>query len=167
MATGSESLAAGQRWRWAFPPDPASCSTARRLVSMALAQASVPGATREAVHTVVGELTANAVVHAATDFSVALVIGAGTVRVEVFDADTHPPVLVGVDADATSGRGVLIVAAMADEWGWRTAARRGMRGKVVWARWRTPAGGPTRIALNRPLGRAAAHADRRGPRPTC
>lgn len=36
--------------------------------------------------------------------------------IEVFDTDTHPPVLAGADNDAENGRGLMLVAALSKEW---------------------------------------------------
>jgi anti-sigma regulatory factor (Ser/Thr protein kinase) len=36
--------------------------------------------------------------------------------IEVFDTDTHPPVLPGADNDADNGRGLMLVAALSKEW---------------------------------------------------
>ena len=73
--------------------------------------------------------------HAGTDFAVDVLLQPRRLRVEVFDGDSRPPVLVVADADATSGRGLRIVAGLADDWGWRTSSRDGISGKAVWASW--------------------------------
>ena len=83
---------------------------------------------------VLGELVSNAVRHARTEFTVSVSFRAGTLRLEVFDRDTRPPSLLGLDADSTSGRGLHIVAGIADDWGWQTAqGGDGVSGKTVWA----------------------------------
>jgi hypothetical protein len=78
---------------------------------------------------IVTELAANAVLHAQTGFTVTLVrVGHG---VEISDEDgardvpwpRTPP------ADATSGRGMRLVAALSDDWG----TELGATGKTVWA----------------------------------
>ncbi len=58
---------------------------------------------------------------------------ADRLRVEVFDGDTLPPVLLAADNDATSGRGMQIIAAAADRWGYESDERDGINGKTVWA----------------------------------
>ena len=55
-----------------------------------------------------------------------------SVRIEVFDRDTRMPVLQGTDGGAIGGRGMHIVATVADEWGSSTETRDGIDGKVVW-----------------------------------
>jgi anti-sigma regulatory factor (Ser/Thr protein kinase) len=41
----------------------------------------------------------------------------GRVVIEVFDHSLNPPVLVDIDADAESGRGLMLVEALSKEWG--------------------------------------------------
>ncbi len=83
---------------------------------------------------VLSELVGNAVRHARTEFSVSVTWEADRLRVEVGDSDTRPPALLGLDSASTSGRGLHIVAAIADDWGWQTATNaQGMSGKRVWA----------------------------------
>ncbi|WP_344242438.1 ATP-binding protein [Actinocorallia libanotica] len=55
--------------------------------------------------------------------------GAATVRVEVHDRAPGRPEAVAAEDDEESGRGLLLVGALAVEWGWRPASD----GKVVYA----------------------------------
>ncbi len=90
--------------------------------------------TVQAVQVVIGELASNAARHARTRFTLALTVEDGVVRVEVFDLDSRPPALMGVDSDSTSGRGLHLVAGVTSDWGWQTAeSEEGISGKVVWA----------------------------------
>jgi anti-sigma regulatory factor (Ser/Thr protein kinase) len=41
----------------------------------------------------------------------------GQLIIEVSDSDQNPPVLIGADNDAESGRGLLLVDALSKEWG--------------------------------------------------
>lgn len=93
----------------------------------------VVGGCRDDLLLVVSELVTNSVRHARTAFSISLHRSGGCVLVEVFDRDTRLPVLVGTDGQATSGRGLQIVAAVARDWGSRTEEQDGIQGKVVWA----------------------------------
>lgn len=52
------------------------------------------------------------------------------VRVEVTDTCPRPPLSTAVDELAEDGRGVLIVAAVTDRWGWTPLPDR--PGKTVW-----------------------------------
>ncbi|QDQ14229.1 ATP-binding protein [Streptomyces spectabilis] len=80
----------------------------------------------------VSELTTNALVHGAPPgrgFKLRLLRDSGTVRIEVHDSGDGRPRLVGEGVADESGRGLLLVAALADKWG---VAERNP-GKVVWA----------------------------------
>jgi hypothetical protein len=82
---------------------------------------------------VASELVTNAVVHARTPLVMALRLANGTLHVSVRDNDPRPmfrpaPGLTGAH-DGDHGRGLLILDAMADEWGCHPTAD----GKVVWA----------------------------------
>jgi anti-sigma regulatory factor (Ser/Thr protein kinase) len=107
---------------------------ARDAVENALADRALGGATVADALLVLNELVANAIRHARTEFTVTAIVDGDVVRLEVFDRDTRPPMLVGLDAESTSGRGLHIVAAVARDWGWHSAeGENGVSGKVVWA----------------------------------
>ncbi|MFI1128351.1 ATP-binding protein [Streptomyces althioticus] len=82
------------------------------------------------------ELVANAVRH--TKGPAALRVRwspPGTLRIGAWDADPSPPqppqTLTAV-LEAEDGRGLALVRACADVWGWQPLARDGSRGKFVW-----------------------------------
>ncbi|MFE2377909.1 ATP-binding protein [Streptomyces sp. NPDC059398] len=52
------------------------------------------------------------------------------VRIEVHDASSVPPRMLAPGPDTEGGRGLLLVEALADSWGF---GERGGPGKVVWA----------------------------------
>ncbi|MFF7898331.1 ATP-binding protein [Streptomyces sp. NPDC088817] len=85
---------------------------------------------------IVAELAANAAFHGRVrgrDFRLVMRLhGEGVLRIEVTDArgDRLPRIADPVAADAESGRGLLLVAALADRWGVTEAPA---RGKTVWA----------------------------------
>jgi len=124
------------RWEWGYPPQDGSAAAARRDVARALSEAGVSAALFDDVQIVVSELVANAIRHAGTDFELTVQLADDRLRVEVFDADTRPPVFVAADPEATSGRGLVIVAAFAGTWGFETTERQGMTGKTVWDEFR-------------------------------
>jgi two-component sensor histidine kinase len=78
---------------------------------------------------VVTELVTNAVLHAATEVQLTLDIRPGTVRVEVADGNERLPRPREADAEDVTGRGLLLVAAVAESWG---VSQRDDDGKVVW-----------------------------------
>ncbi|WP_328837903.1 ATP-binding protein [Streptomyces europaeiscabiei] len=53
-------------------------------------------------------------------------------RVEVTDTSPCPPLSTAVDELAEGGRGVVIVEAVTDRWGWAPAANGRRPGKTVW-----------------------------------
>lgn len=68
---------------------------------------------------VVGELATNAVIHAASDFTVALSRRDGGVRLEVGDASAAAPAPTDAGLEALGGRGLRLVGAIGHEWGHR------------------------------------------------
>jgi anti-sigma regulatory factor (Ser/Thr protein kinase) len=82
----------------------------------------------EDVTLLVSELASNAVRHARTPFRVTVACDGTVVRIEVSDGDRHVPVARVPPADAVSGRGLLIVDALAASWGVEPTAT----GKTMW-----------------------------------
>lgn len=78
---------------------------------------------------VASELVTNSILHARTPVQLSLITDGTAVRVEVYDENTRMPMLTGVSEDATSGRGLAVVAALAGAWGMELERD----GKVVWA----------------------------------
>jgi anti-sigma regulatory factor (Ser/Thr protein kinase) len=105
-----------------------SVTYARRFVSEALVH--MPKALLDAVELMVTELASNCVLHAAAEFEVCLVRTSGLLRVEVTDFGGGIPVLQHPDVSDLSGRGLLIVKQLADDWG--IVRQAGQPGKMVW-----------------------------------
>ena len=82
---------------------------------------------------VLGELVTNALIHGRSDATVRIVRDGDCLRLEVADDDTRAPTIPTPDPDALSGRGMLLVAALATSWG----VERTGTGKVVWAEFDT------------------------------
>lgn len=82
----------------------------------------------------VSELVTNAVRHGAPTIQIALILAADRMRVEVSDGGAELPVVPSdrPSADRPTGRGLLIVAATAQDWG-VVARAPGEDGKTVWA----------------------------------
>lgn len=93
---------------------------------------------------VVSELLSNAVQHAATSSghddgtsgavvcSLLLRLTEKRLTISVSDPDRRPPVPRDAAADAECGRGLHLVEALSEAWGYRHSA--GLPGKYVWAR---------------------------------
>ena len=87
--------------------------SARRFV-----EASLDGCDREVVALLTSELATNAVVHAHSDFSVAVEVEPGHVRVSVGDnSKVVPTIGVASTVSPVGGRGLRIVDALASRWG--------------------------------------------------
>ncbi|MBB1261172.1 ATP-binding protein [Streptomyces alkaliterrae] len=109
-----------------FSATPRGARLARRLALHQLDQWGVPfgGDTSDRAALVVAELAANAVTHGRVpgrDFEVRLTLHPDLLRIEVSDArgDRRPPTpstLPEPDPLAASGRGLLLVQALADRW---------------------------------------------------
>ncbi|MGS2590062.1 ATP-binding protein [Streptomyces hebeiensis] len=59
----------------------------------------------------------------------------GGLRIEVHDTSERQPVQRTPEPDACEGRGLILVAALADTWG---ISHRTGPGKLVWAEWNSP-----------------------------
>ncbi|GGQ80703.1 ATP-binding protein [Streptomyces althioticus] len=123
-----------------FTSTPRGARLARRLVSHRLNDWGHPYATtvNETLTLITAELTANAVRHGhvpGRDFHVHLTLAEGTFLIEVTDtrAEKQPPAASpsATDSLSESGRGLLLVAALADDWG--VSPRKAAPGKIVWA----------------------------------
>lgn len=104
-----------------------SVSAARRFVREALTDLDAVAACDDAV-TLVSELATNAVIHARTPYTIVVTRTADTVRVGVHDLSVVNPRRRAYGVDATTGRGLRLVATLASSWG--VDAEIG--GKVVW-----------------------------------
>lgn len=79
---------------------------------------------------VLSELTTNAALHAHTAYTVALRLDDESLLIEVTDASARIPQPRRYAADATTGRGMVLVETLSASWG--TTPVQG--GKTVWAR---------------------------------
>jgi Histidine kinase-like ATPase domain len=112
--------------RLSLEPDAKSAAGARRWVASHL-----DGYRASLVDTatlLVSEVVTNAVLHAGTDIEVALHRSVDRVRIDVADHSTALPAAKQYTTDAATGRGLVLVEALATAWGVDPA----MGGKVVW-----------------------------------
>ncbi|MFG3205814.1 ATP-binding protein [Streptomyces sp. NPDC048192] len=129
-----------------FTSTPRGARLARRLVSHRLNDWGHPYTTpvNETLTLITAELSANAVRHGhvpGRDFHVQLTLVEDTFRIEVTDtrAEKQPsPTPASPDPLSESGRGLLLVAALADDWG--VTPRPAAPGKTLWAQLRVPTG---------------------------
>ncbi|WP_104783118.1 MULTISPECIES: ATP-binding protein [Streptomyces] len=128
-----------------FPSSPHGAQLARRHAVRWMEQGGYPPASDAtcAVALVVGELAANAVRHGRVpgrDFGLRLALdrAADLLRIEIADAASAkrlPTAAPSSHPEGESGRGLLLVDALAARWG--SAPRRPV-GKTVWAELRLP-----------------------------
>jgi anti-sigma regulatory factor (Ser/Thr protein kinase) len=113
---------------------PASAALVRRAIAADLAGRHVPADAAEDVVLVASELVGNAVVHAGAgrsdDLAVTWQVAPEAVTVEVGDPSPELPRMRTWSDTTAGGRGLHIVAAIADSWGVQPTAH----GKKVWAR---------------------------------
>ena len=122
-----------------LPPQPSSVAEARRLVRELLASADRDDLIETAV-LLVSEVVTNALLHAGTPIDICATIDEDGLRVEVADGSMHVPVRRRYAATAGTGRGMLMLEHLVDDWG----VSRHRQGKTVWFRLASPEGGERR-----------------------
>ena len=118
-----------QSARIALPRSPASVGAARRFIQARTAAWSFPEPAGSQLVLIGSELVTNAVLHARTGLTLTLELRDGRVRISVKDQSQAPATLRHYQADALTGRGLGVVAALSERWGISAAPD----GKVVWA----------------------------------
>jgi two-component sensor histidine kinase len=115
--------------RRAFLPELDSIPAARHFARDTLKDWGMPP---DDVVLVVCELATNALLHARSDFEVALTLDSSgnTVLVEVTDPSSDTPRLVPAPFATNRGRGLMIVDRLCRSWGSRLTCE---GGKTVWA----------------------------------
>jgi PAS domain S-box-containing protein len=112
-----------------LPPQPSSVAEARRHVRDFLEGAGRSDLLEPAL-LLVSEIVTNALLHAGTEVDLAGHLEGDTVRLEVGDGSTHLPSRRDYAPTSGTGRGLLMLESMVDDWG----VTRRERGKVVWFR---------------------------------
>ncbi|MGH3386952.1 MAG: SpoIIE family protein phosphatase [Nocardioidaceae bacterium] len=108
--------------------NPRDVREARAFVETACRQAGVAGDVRDTAILLTSEIVTNAIVHAATRADLTVTADDQRVRVEVVDGHTSLPYLRDLEAEATDGRGLVLVHLLASRWG----AEQLPEGKLVW-----------------------------------
>jgi anti-sigma regulatory factor (Ser/Thr protein kinase) len=113
-----------------LPHDPSSPGLARRFVEEYAAERGLDAAA-DALCIIATELVTNAIVHGAAPVTLTLHHQNGAVTIEVTDGDPATILVTPRQPDHTGpgGRGLRIVASLADGWGTRSTRS----GKSVWA----------------------------------
>ena len=124
--------------------DRSSASLARRFVRSTLESWDLHDLIEDSC-IVVTELVTNAILHAGSAPTVRVSVDARRIHIEVTDDDPTLPLGRSAGEDATSGRGLRLVEALAAGWG---STRLDTGGKVVWCELEhAVAGGPTLQAV--------------------
>jgi PAS domain S-box-containing protein len=110
-----------------LPAQPSSVGEARRLVRQSLADAG-RGDLVETAELLVSEVVTNALLHAGTPIDVALSVKENGLFVEVGDGSPHLPSRRSYAAAARTGRGLLMLEQMVNDWG----VLPNPPGKTVW-----------------------------------
>jgi anti-sigma regulatory factor (Ser/Thr protein kinase) len=111
-----------------LPPVPPSVASARRFVAAALRRHHTIPDVIDTACLLTSELVTNALVHARSRVKLTVSVTGRRIRVEVGDASDAQPRPRPMADDATTGRGLHIVDAMATRWGSSSTAD----GKRVW-----------------------------------
>jgi anti-anti-sigma regulatory factor/anti-sigma regulatory factor (Ser/Thr protein kinase) len=118
---------APRRLQLVLDPVPAATAAARELVDEACVRWRLPEVA-DAAALIATELVANAVRHAASEILFAVARRPAFLHLSCRDRSISPP-RRGMSDDVETGRGLLIVEAMAASWGFNSTPN----GKVVWA----------------------------------
>ncbi|MFD4527512.1 ATP-binding protein [Streptomyces sp. NPDC058470] len=116
-----------------IPHDPRAVTVCRRTVRLVL---TMHGLIRlaDVAELLAAELVSNAVRHTKGPAALRLHHRNGVLRIGAWDASPEPPPyeLTVVASDAEAGRGLALVRACADSWGWHPLRQGGDTGKYVW-----------------------------------
>jgi anti-sigma regulatory factor (Ser/Thr protein kinase) len=111
-----------------FPSVAPSAASARRFVAAALRRWRCRDDFIELVLLLTSELVTNAFRHAGTETRVSVRLDDDCTRVEVRDVGGGEPELRPLDTDRVDGRGLQIVDALSDRWGYHSNTG----GTAVW-----------------------------------
>ncbi|WP_405880295.1 ATP-binding protein [Streptomyces sp. NBC_01384] len=129
-----ETVAEPWEYMMYIPHDLRAVTVSRRTVRLILTLHGLIRLT-DAAELIAAELVSNAVRHTKGQAALRVQWRAGVLRIGAWDADPQPPEpSLPWDrlTDAEEGRGLGLVRACADLWGWQPLARHGQRGKYVW-----------------------------------
>ena len=111
-----------------FEPSAECAAQARHFLRSALDSLTVADPPLETTILLASELVTNAFLHAGTEIVVRYSVHPTVVRVDVTDRNTRWPFAADAPSDATAGRGLAIVGALATRWGVDAVKH----GKSVW-----------------------------------
>ncbi|MGC0338202.1 ATP-binding protein [Streptomyces sp. SLBN-8D4] len=117
-----------------IPNDPRAVTISRRTLRLIL---TMHGLIRlvDTAELLAAELVSNAVRHTMGPAALRIAWSTGVLKIGAWDADPEPPEPadeLSLSEEADGGRGLTLVRACADLWGWQPLSRHGNRGKLVW-----------------------------------
>ncbi|MEL3950298.1 ATP-binding protein [Streptomyces sp. LNU-CPARS28] len=126
---------AAQLWEYVIhiPHDPRAVTLCRHTLRVALALHGLARVT-DIAELLATELLSNAVRHTKGPVAFRLLWAGGVLRIGAWDADPTPPAppLRPAPVAEEEGRGLDLVRACADLWGWHLQPKDGDAGKYVW-----------------------------------
>lgn len=130
-------MSENEAWEYSLyiPNDPRAVGVSRRTLRLILTAHELAGLV-DTAELLASELVGNAVRH--TEGPAGMRVRwapPGTLRIGAWDADPGPPAPpepLHASPERESGRGLALVRATSDLWGWHPLSRFGNRGKLVW-----------------------------------
>ncbi|MEV5931190.1 ATP-binding protein [Streptomyces sp. NPDC052079] len=132
--TGTEETAGSWEYTLSIPNDARAVTICRRTLRLILTMHGLIGLV-DTAELLATELVANSVRHTKGPAALRVRWAGGVLRIGAWDTDPEPPEPPGrweQLAEAEEGRGLALVRACADLWGWQPHARGGSQGKYVW-----------------------------------
>jgi len=116
-----------------IPHDARAVTVCRRTIRLMLTMHGLIRLT-DVAELLATELVSNAVRHTKGPAALRVCWRDGVLRIGAWDADPKPPpsLALAYALDAETGRGLALVRACADDWGWHPQRQGGDRGKYVW-----------------------------------
>jgi anti-sigma regulatory factor (Ser/Thr protein kinase) len=117
-----------------IPHDPRAVTVCRRTLRLILTMHGLIGLV-DVAELLATELVSNAVRHTKGPAALRVSWSPHTLRIGAWDANPEPPEpprQLDTITDREEGRGLALIKACADLWGWQPQSRHGSRGKYVW-----------------------------------
>jgi anti-sigma regulatory factor (Ser/Thr protein kinase) len=132
----SQRFQAGEAWEYSLyiPNDLRAVTVSRRTLRLILTLRGLIGLV-DTAELLAAELVSNAVRHTKVPAALRVRWADGVLRIGAWDTDPEPPWFPSESADLgeeEDGRGLGLVQACSQVWGWQPLARFGNRGKFVW-----------------------------------
>jgi anti-sigma regulatory factor (Ser/Thr protein kinase) len=115
---------------WSLPDALTAPAAARRILTEVCA--GLPRDALEIVHLLASELVANAIQHGTGEVQLVVRDEQGRLQVGVRDEAPGAPGPVTRGPDDVGGRGLMLIEALASEWGIEPRGTEGRAGKMVW-----------------------------------